>query len=72
MIPVKDRPDWARNGHAVVNTDVEAYKNHMLKHNQELANKAEIDNMRTTINNLDNKVSSMNDTLNQILNLLKK
>ena len=72
MIPVKDRPDWARHGHAVVNTDFEAYRNHMAKHNQELANKAEIDNMKATINNLNSQVSSMSDTLNQILNLLKK
>ena len=72
MIPIQDKPDWARNGAAVVNTDVDAYLAHMRRKATAESNKAEIDNMKTTINNLNNQVSNINDTMNQILNLLKK
>jgi hypothetical protein len=72
MIPVKDNPNWMKNGHAVVNTDVDAYNAYIKKRATAESNKAEIDNMRTTINNLNNKVDSMSAALDQILNLLKK
>jgi len=72
MIPVQDRPEWFRNGHAIVNTDVEAYRNHMKKVATAESNKAEIDNMKTTINTLNDKVDSISSALDQILNLLKK
>lgn len=72
MIPVKDKPDWARSGKAVVNTDVEGYQAHMKKLAAEQARRSEADNMKATINNLNQRVDAMSDTLNQILNLLKK
>lgn len=72
MIPIKDNPDWARHGVAVINTDIDAYNAHMKKKASAEANKVEIDRMKTTINNLNEKVDGMSDTLNQILNLLKK
>lgn len=72
LVPIEDRPDWARNGSAVINVDVEAYNNHMKKKSAEEANRARIEQMESTINNLNNQVSSIHDTMNQILNLLKK
>jgi len=72
MIPVQDNPNWMRNGAAVVNVDVDAYQAYMKKRATAETNKAEIDAMKTTINNLNNKVDSMSSTLDQILNLLKK
>lgn len=72
MIPVKDQPDWARNGHAVVNVDVEGYNAHMKKLTAAQSKQAEMENLKSTINNLNTRVDQMSDTLNQILNILKK
>jgi hypothetical protein len=72
MIPVKDNPKWMKDGPAVINTDLDAYNAYVKKRASAEANKAEIDSMRTTINNLNNRVESMSSTLDQILNLLKK
>lgn len=72
MIPVKDHPDWFKTGHAVVNTDVEAYNNYMSKKATAESNRKEIESMKTTINNLNKQVDNMSDTLEQILNILKK
>jgi len=61
-----------KDGPAVINTDLDAYNAYVKKRASAEANKAEIDSMRTTINNLNNRVESMSSTLDQILNLLKK
>jgi len=72
MIPVKDNPDWSRNGVAIVNTDLEAYQNHMKKKATLESQQNEINTMKTTINNLNGQMASMVDAVNQILTLLKK
>lgn len=72
MIPVKDQPDWAKSGPALVNVDVEGYQKYIQKRNAAELARSRMDNMETTINNLSNQVSALSDTMNQILNLLKK
>lgn len=71
-LSVKDNPTWYRRGNALVNTDVESYQAYMKKVNANSSREAEIDTMKRSINNINDEISGMKDTLSQILTLLQK
>ena len=72
MLPIEDNANLVRVGHAVVNIDVAEYNAYIQKKKAAEAERAEMDRIKASINNLNNQVNAMSDTLNQILNLLKK
>ena len=72
MQPVKDNPEWFRDNVSLVNTDINAFNEYKAKKAAATSRQQEIDGMKKSINNINDEISGMKDTLSQILTLLQK
>ena len=71
MKPVKDNPSWFQSAHILVNIDNAQRETYIKNKNMALTKRQEMEHMHQSINNLNNRISEIENSMSQILSLLQ-